>query len=76
MTCVRVGNAILTIADTSEPFFYAGRRWAVDKLWGPYPCNKYGDPSNSRVAAKHYDGAFNEWKRLFPDQAADWQPKN
>lgn len=72
MTCVRVDGAIFTIADVSEPFYMHGRLWAMDKLWGPYPCKANGDPYSAKVPDYHYQDAFERWRRLFPEQAMDW----
>lgn len=63
MTCVRVvgglfNGAILTIADQSEPFFHKGKRYAVDKRWGPFACDEHGDPLKNQPSGRKLQAAY------------------
>jgi hypothetical protein len=39
-----IPNGILTISDECEPFMFEHKRFSVSKQWGPFQCDRHGDP--------------------------------
>lgn len=68
MTCIRAKIAgqvcIITMADESEPFFYNGRRYVVNKQFGPVAVDRHGDPLDTQPSGRQLQGAFEHYERM------------
>ena len=65
MSCVHVGNAIVTLSDECRPFYYLGKRYSVSEQWGPFRCDAHGDPLKmqpvSQAACDALQGAYEHY---------------
>lgn len=67
MTSVRIPGGILTLSDESAPFLFRGKRYAISKQWGPFRCDRYGDPLKNQpidgLAARELQAAYEYYLR-------------
>lgn len=68
MTCVRAKIAgqvcIFTFPNESEPFFHMGKRYVVNKQFGPIAVDKNGDPLDVQPSGRKLQAAFEHYERM------------
>ena len=61
MTCIRTSLGIVTLSDECEPFFFRGKRFSVSKRWGPFACDRHGDPLKNQPSGRMLQAAYKHY---------------
>lgn len=65
MSTVRMGKAIVTLSDECKPFRLSPYRWtfSVSKQWGPFACDRHGDPLKNQPSGEILQEAYEHYLR-------------
>lgn len=68
---------VCRIGRESEPFFFRGKRFVFNDQFGPYACDKHGDPLQTQPSGRTLQAAYEHWKcaALGFESAPAAQPK-